>query len=77
MDIQTENQMNKFINKYDYLVVFPDKKPKLYKSLRDIEDEISVAASTISKKLKESNSCICQSRGTEFYFFVHCIKGLN
>ena len=52
MDITSENEMNLFINKYNYLVVFPDKKPKLYKSLRDIEVEISVAASTISKKLK-------------------------
>jgi|UniRef100_A0A6C0C4N2 hypothetical protein len=75
MDIETETQMNKFINKYNYLVIFPDKNPKLFKSLRDIEDEISVAASTISKKLKESNSCICQSKGTAFYFFVHLIKG--
>mgnify|MGYP001480526174 CR=1 FL=1 len=75
MDITSENEMNKFINKYNYLVVFPDKKPKLYKSLRDIESEISVAASTISKKLKEGDSCICQSRGTDFYFFVHSIKG--
>ena len=75
MDITSENEMNKFINKYNYLVVFPDKKPKLYKSLRDIEGEISVAASTISKKLKEGDSCICQSRGTDFYFFVHSIKG--
>ncbi len=75
MDITSENKMNKFINKYNYLVVFPDKKPKLYKSLRDIESEISVAASTISKKLKEGDSCICQSRGTDFYFFVHSIKG--
>lgn len=75
MDITSENEMNKFINKYNYLVVFPDKKPKLYKSLRDIEVEISVSASTISKKLKEGNSCICQSRGTDFYFFVHSIKG--
>ena len=74
MDITSENEMNKFINKYNYLVVFPDKKPKLYKSLRDIEDEISVAASTISKKLKESNSCMCQSRGTEFYFFIQLIN---
>ena len=75
MDITSENEMNKFINKYNYLVVFPDKKPKLYKSLRDIEVEISVSASTISKKLKEGDSCICQSRGTDFYFFVHSIKG--
>lgn len=75
MDIRSENEMNNFINKFNYLVVFPDKKPKLFKSLRDIETEISVAASTISKKLKENNSCICQSRGTDFYFFVHLIKG--
>ena len=77
MDITSENEMNLFINKYNYLVVFSDKKPKLYKSLRDIEVEISVAASTISKKLKDCDSCICQSRGTDFYFFVHSIKGLN
>ena len=42
--------------------------------LKNIEDEISVAASTISKKLKESNSCICQSRGTEFYFFIQLVN---
>ena len=45
--------MERFIRKNKYLVVFPHKKSKLYKSLRDIEGEISVAASTISKKLKE------------------------
>ena len=74
MELKSECDLERFIRKNKYLVVFPDKKSKLYKSLRDIEDEISVAASTISKKLKESNSCICQSRGTEFYFFIQLIN---
>tara|TARA_X000000368_G_C22515309_1_gene486727 strand:+ start:285 stop:512 length:228 start_codon:yes stop_codon:yes gene_type:complete len=74
MELKSECDLERFIRKNKYLVVFPDKKSKLYKSLRDIEGEISVAASTISKKLKESNSCICQSRGTEFYFFIQLVN---
>ena len=74
MELKSECDLERFIRKNKYLVVFPDKKSKLYKSLRDIEGEISVAASTISKKLKESNNCICQSRGTEFYFFIQLVN---
>ncbi len=74
MDLKSETDLERYITKNKYLVVFPDKKSKLFKSLRDIEQEISVAASTISKKLKENNSCICQSRGTEFYFFIQLVN---
>ena len=51
MELNTEKKMEDFIEKYKYVVIFPDKQPKLFKSLREIENEISVSASSISKKL--------------------------
>ena len=66
--------MEDFIEKYKYVVIFPDKQPKLFKSLREIENEISVSASSISKKLKQSKNCVCQSKGTDFYFFIQLMN---
>ena len=34
--ISNEDKMNSFIEKFCYLVVFPDKKVELFKSLREI-----------------------------------------
>tara|TARA_Y100000816_G_C25995192_1_gene519892 strand:+ start:358 stop:582 length:225 start_codon:yes stop_codon:yes gene_type:complete len=74
MELNTEKKMEDFIEKYKYVVIFPDKKPKLFKSLREIENEICISASSISKKLKQSKNCICQSKGTEFYFFIQLLN---
>ena len=51
MSLETETAMLEFAASLNYLVVFPDKSHKLFKSLRDIEGDICVNASTISKKL--------------------------
>jgi hypothetical protein len=74
MELNTEKKMEDFIEKYKYVVIFPDKQPKLFKSLREIENEISVSASSISKKLKQSKNCVCQSKGTDFYFFIQLMN---
>ena len=47
--INTEEEMKIYV-KNRYLVIFPDKSLKLYSNLRDIEDDILVSSSTISKK---------------------------
>jgi hypothetical protein len=52
MDLDTENKMMDFVRTLKYLVVFPDKKTQIYRSLRDISEDICVDYSTISKKLK-------------------------
>ena len=74
MELNTEKKMLNFIEKNKYVVIFPDKNPKLFKSLRDIEEEICISASSISKKLKESKNCVCQSKGTDFYFFIQILN---
>ena len=38
--ITTESEMSKYVKKYNYLVIFPDKKVELFKSLRDISKSI-------------------------------------
>ena len=40
--IKDEKKMEKYINKNCYLVVFPDLSLKLFKSLREIQSDISI-----------------------------------
>ena len=41
-----EKDMIQYVKKYNYLVIFPDKKVELFKSLRDIQNSISIDSST-------------------------------
>ena len=66
----TEIEMKEFLENKHYFVIFPDKSSKLYKSLREIQNEILVDASTISKKLKSFNSCFCISKRSGYVFFI-------
>ena len=67
--INTEEDMEKYI-KNKYLVIFPDESLKLYSNLRNIEDEILVSSSTISKKMKGNDFCICEAKGTKYVFYI-------
>jgi hypothetical protein len=67
--INTEEDMEKYI-KNKYLVIFPDESLKLYSNLRNIEDEILVSSSTISKKMKGNDTCICEAKGTKYVFYI-------
>ena len=67
--IKTESEMNKYLKKYNYMVVFPDKRVELFKSLRDISNSISIDSSTISKKLGK-NEYMFNPKGTEYIFYI-------
>ena len=67
--IKTEEDMNKYI-KNKYLVVYPDKSIKLYSSLREIEYDIMISSSSISKKMKGTDNCICEAKGTKYIFYI-------
>ena len=70
MELDTENKMMDFVRSLKYLVVFPDKKTQIYRSLRDISEDICVDYSTISKKLKNETGDVFISKGTDFIFGV-------
>jgi len=61
--------MERYVNKYKYLVVFPDEKVELFKSLRDIQQSISIDSSTISKKLS-NNENIFIAKGSKYIFYI-------
>ena len=67
--ITKERDMEKYVNKYKYLVVFPDKKGELFKSLRDIQESISIDSSTISKKLNNDEH-IFIAKGSQYIFYI-------
>jgi len=67
--ITKERDMEKYVNKYKYLVVFPDQKGELFKSLRDIQECISIDSSTISKKLS-NNEHIFIAKGSQYIFYI-------
>lgn len=73
MELDTENKMMDFVRSLKYLVVFPDKKTQIYRSLRDISEDICVDYSTISKKLKNETGDVFISKGTEFIFWIQKI----
>ena len=68
--ITSETAMNKYITKMCYIVVFPDKKIKLFKSLRDIQAAINVDSSTISKKLN-NKEYLFMAKGSEYVYFIN------
>ena len=65
--------MHNFITKMSYIVIFPDEKIELFKSLRDIQKAISVNSSTISKKLK-NKEFFFTPKGSDFVFFIKKIE---
>mgnify|MGYP001187227545 CR=1 FL=1 len=67
--ITLEQDMEKYINKYKYMVVFPDKKVELFKSLRDIQKSICIDSSTISKKLNSGENMFTP-KGSDFIFYI-------
>ena len=67
-----EKDMIEYVKKYNYLVIFPDRKIELFKSLRDIQNSISIDSSTISKKLKNDEH-IFTAKGSEFIFYIEVI----
>ncbi len=73
MELDSEDKMMTYVRTLKYLVVFPDKKTKIYSSLRDISEDICIDHTTISKKLKNEIGDLFISKGTDFYFWIHKI----
>ena len=67
-----EKDMKDYVKKYNYLVIFPDRKVELFKSLRDIQNSISIDSSTISKKLKNDEH-IFTAKDSKFIFYIEVI----
>jgi len=64
--------MEQYIKKYNYLVIKADTSVDLYSSLRKIQADILVDASTISKKMKENGGdcCVCTSKPMGYVFYI-------
>lgn len=71
--IKNESIMSEYINKHNYLVVFPDLSLKLFRSLRQIQSEISIDSSTISKKLA-NNEHYFTAKMTKYVFYIYKIN---
>tara|TARA_B110000046_G_scaffold140034_2_gene146568 strand:- start:7496 stop:7744 length:249 start_codon:yes stop_codon:yes gene_type:complete len=76
---KTSKELITYYDKIKYFVLFPDKKLKGFTSLREISREIYIDYSTISKRLSESNPCVCYSSGNEYVFLVQKVlsNGVN
>jgi hypothetical protein len=65
--------LKEYINKHKYLVVLSNGQteiPSLFKSLREIGNNISIDYSTLSKKLKNQNACFCTCKETGEIFYI-------
>lgn len=67
-------QLMNYVQEYKYLVIDLEENIKLYKSLRDIEKELKISYSGISKKLKLSNYCICVEKKTTKVYYIQNIN---
>ena len=67
-------QLMNYVQEYKYLVIDLEENTKLYKSLRDIEKELKISYSGISKKLKLSNYCICVEKKTTKVYYIQNIN---
>ena len=75
--IETEKQMREHMKKFKYFVVFPDQSVLLYKSLREIAQEIFIPHCTLSKKIREKEQtnnfelgCVCESMTTGYVYYI-------
>ena len=66
-----KKQVMENIRNYKYLVIDLSMNSKLYKSLREIEKDLGISYSGISKKLKMSNYCVCVPKKTTDVFYIH------
>ena len=70
-DVESDKkELMENIRLYKYLIIDKEMNLKLYKSLREIEREVGVSYSSISKKLKMSNYCICVPKKTTEVYYV-------
>ena len=68
-----EEKMKQYVNKHNYLVIFPDFSLKLFRSLREIQSDISIDSSTISKKLA-NNEHYFMAKMTKYVFYIYKIS---
>lgn len=70
--ITREDNMERYVKSYKYLVIKSDRSIELYQSLRRIQKDILVDSSTISKKMKENGGdhCICVSKPMNYVFYI-------
>ena len=66
-----KKQVMENIRNYKYLVIDLSMNSKLYKSLREIEKDLGISYSGISKKLKMSNYCVCVPKKTTEVYYIH------
>ena len=66
-----KKQIMQNIRIYKYLVIDRTNNLKLYKSLREIERDLGISYSGISKKLKMSNYCVCVPKKTTEVYYIH------
>ncbi len=66
-----KKQIMQNIRIYKYLVIDRTNSLKLYKSLREIEKDLGISYSGISKKLKMSNYCVCVPKKTTEVYYIH------
>ena len=64
-----EAEMQKFIKKNNYVVIFPDKRVELFGNLRSLGQAISIDSSTISKKLSKGENYFFP-KGKEYVFYI-------
>ena len=70
MELNSSEDFNEYLKTLNYLVVYPDKTTKFYKSLRSISEDIYVDYTTISKRLKDESSCMVICRLNNFMFYI-------
>lgn len=68
--------IEKFVSSIRYLVIFPDNTCKVYNTLKEIELDICIGHTTISKCLSNSsnNSCYCYNKISNFRFLIHKLR---
>lgn len=67
------SELHLYVKKMKYLVIHHNQTNTLYSSLREIARDIQIDASTISKNLKNNNSCYCHSKNTNLVSYIRKI----
>ena len=69
----SDDVLQSYVKKMSYLVIHQNKTYSLYSSLRKIAIDIQVDPSTISKNLKNNDSCYCFSKKNNLLWYIRKI----
>lgn len=69
---ENKKELMEYLQNHRYLLIDKNKQVTIYESIRKMASDINVSPSSICKKLKSSNYCMCvPKKSTDVFYIQH------